>query len=86
MNTPSRGIPGRPLSPQQIACVSRAAEGMTNRQIAQELGVTENTVKTHLRRANRQTGTWCRTQLVAAALSAELIPRVKAPHPTAVHL
>ena len=43
-----------------------AAEGRSNREIAQELFITVATVETHLRRAYRKLGVEGRTELPAA--------------------
>lgn len=43
-----------------------AAEGMTNRQIAQALFVTENTIETHLRSVFRKLEISSRSQLARA--------------------
>lgn len=36
------------LPPQQLRIATRAAKGLSNHDIAEELGLSENTVKTHL--------------------------------------
>jgi DNA-binding CsgD family transcriptional regulator len=43
-----------------------AADGMTNREIAQALFLTENTIQTHLRAAFRKLGIGSRSQLARA--------------------
>jgi DNA-binding NarL/FixJ family response regulator len=43
-----------------------AAEGMTNREIAQALFLTENTIETHLRSVFRKLDIRSRTQLARA--------------------
>ena len=48
----------------RVACM--AAEGMTNRQIAQALFVTENTIETHLRSVFRKLDIRSRSQLARA--------------------
>lgn len=75
---------GHMLSARQLEIVTLASQGHRNIQIARKLGVSTDTVKTHLFRAYRQAGANDRTHLVAICLSADLIPRVKAVHPGAV--
>jgi DNA-binding NarL/FixJ family response regulator len=50
-----------PLSRREREVLSLVAEGMANKQIARELGITERTVKAHLGSAYRQIGVGDRT-------------------------
>lgn len=50
------------------------AEGMTNKQIARNLGMSPNTVKTHLSRLFEKLGAQRRTQAVQRARELRLIP------------
>jgi DNA-binding CsgD family transcriptional regulator len=69
----SGGRPRRPmlsgidaLTPSERRIVRMAAEGLANREIAQELFVTRRTVEMHLSNAFRKLGVSSRTQLPAA--------------------
>jgi DNA-binding NarL/FixJ family response regulator len=56
------------LSAREIEVVRRVARGESNKEIAEHLGLSENTVKTYLRRAYRKLD--CQTRSAAAALVA----------------
>ena len=58
----------RPLSKREIAVLSCAAEGMTNGEIAEQLGITAETVKTHLSRVQDKLHARDRTHAVSRAL------------------
>ncbi|HEX6702421.1 MAG TPA: response regulator transcription factor [Gaiellaceae bacterium] len=63
-----RRAPGRAaLSPREREVIKLVAAGATNREIAQELGVSEETVKTLLTRTFDKLGVRRRAQAVAAA-------------------
>ena len=53
------------LSPREIEIVSHVAMGQRAREIADDLGIAESTVKTHLRNAMRKVGARSQAQLVA---------------------
>jgi DNA-binding NarL/FixJ family response regulator len=57
------------LSGREAEVVRRVAKGESNKQIAKRLGLTENTVKTYLRRAYQKLD--CQTRSAAAALAAQ---------------
>lgn len=57
-----------PLSAREHEVVAAAARGLTNKQIAAELSVTEQTVKFHLGNAFRKLGVTNRAQAAVAAL------------------
>lgn len=57
-----------PLSPREHEVVAAAARGLTNRQIAAELNVAEQTVKFHLGNAFRKLGVANRAEAAVAAL------------------
>ncbi len=59
------------LTPQQLRVLGALAEGLLNKQIAHELGVTENTVKIHVSAILKKLGVGRRTQ--AALLARELM-------------
>lgn len=58
----------RPLSRREIAVLGFAAEGMTNGEIAEALGITAETVKTHLGRVQEKLHARDRTHAVSRAL------------------
>lgn len=51
------------LTPRQADVAALAARGATNPQIAQQLGVSENTVKTHLKDVFDRLGVTSRAEL-----------------------
>jgi len=62
-----------PLSPREVDVLRQVVRGLTNREIAGELGVTINTVKTCLHRALRKLGCHSRTQAAAVAAKRGLL-------------
>ncbi|HET8754933.1 MAG TPA: helix-turn-helix transcriptional regulator, partial [Solirubrobacteraceae bacterium] len=54
------------LTPSELRVAAMAAEGMTNRDIAQNLFVTPKTVEVHLSSAYRKLDIGSRTQLASA--------------------
>ena len=56
------------LSARELDIVRRVARGESNKEIAKRLGLSQNTVKTYLRRVYRKLG--CETRSAAAALIA----------------
>jgi len=61
---PERGeVNGAKLSERETEVAHRVADGLTNRQIARLLGISEKTVETHLRNIFRKTGLASRAQL-----------------------
>lgn len=52
-----------PLSPRQVKMARLVAEGMKNKEIAPEIGTTENVVKNYLRKIYDLTGMSNRTEL-----------------------
>lgn len=61
------------LSPREREIVALIADGLENKQIGRELGISETTVKTHLRNAFERLGVTSRSEAVAAALRLGLI-------------
>lgn len=59
----------RPLSPREREVVRHVSMGSTGPEIAQELGITHETVRTHVRNAMDKLGARSRAQLVAKALA-----------------
>lgn len=64
--------PGR-LSPREQEVLTRLADGMSTREIASALTVSDETVKTHLTRIYQKLGVSDRVQAVAAALRRGLV-------------
>ncbi|MFI6521126.1 response regulator [Spirillospora sp. NPDC050679] len=65
--------PAPALSPREIETLELLARGLSNRQIAKELFVSEATVKTHLVHIFAKLGVDTRTAAVAAAVERRLI-------------
>lgn len=66
----------RHLTKQEIACVTFAARGMTDKEIAVELGVVPGTARFHIDNAARKLNARSRTQAVAIAAQLGLIGSV----------
>ena len=66
----SQGVarPPKALSARELGVLARVAEGMTNGEIAAELGIASDTVKTHLARVQEKLHARDRTHAVARAL------------------
>jgi PAS domain S-box-containing protein len=64
------------LTPREAEIVVRLALGATSRDIADDLHVTPETVRTHVRNAMAKTGTRTRAHLVAAAICRGLLPAI----------
>lgn len=62
-----------PLSARQVEIIECVARGMTNDQVAFELGVSASTVKNHLYTACRRLGAASRSQAVAEAIRLGLV-------------
>ncbi len=62
------------LSERQAECLGLAAQGLTWRQIALELGISPGTVRGHLLRARERLGAENTTHAVALALGRAAIP------------
>lgn len=61
------------LSPRERRVLDLLAQGRSNKEIARELGVSANTVKTHLANVYAKLGARRRTEAVAAARRSGLI-------------
>jgi PAS domain S-box-containing protein len=68
--------PPAPLTPRELEVIRRVALGATSREIADDLFVTTETVRTHVRNAMAKTGTRTRAHLVAAAICRGLMPAI----------
>lgn len=66
----------RHLTKQEVACVTYAAQGLTDKQIAIELGVVPGTARFHIDNAARKLKAQSRTQAVAMAAQLGLIGSV----------
>jgi ATP/maltotriose-dependent transcriptional regulator MalT len=75
---PSRGARARPaggaLSGAELVVLRLLASRLTQREIARELYVSPNTVKTHVSAVYRKLGVSCRRDAVAAARDLNLLP------------
>jgi DNA-binding CsgD family transcriptional regulator len=56
---------GAPLTLQQLRCAAHAAQGLSNAEIGEEMGLTGLTVKSHMGRALVTAGALNRAHLVA---------------------
>ncbi len=57
-----------PFSPREYQVLTLAAEGLTNKEIAHRLGISERTVQFHINSIFNKTTTQTRTEAVALAL------------------
>lgn len=64
---------GANLTPRELDVLSLLAEGLTHEQIGLRLGISGETVRTHLQKASERLGAGTRTQAVATALRLGLI-------------
>jgi NarL family two-component system response regulator LiaR len=62
------------LTPRELEILERIAEGLSNKEIAERLFVSENTVKTHSSRVFDKLGAHRRTQAVQRGKELRLIP------------
>jgi DNA-binding CsgD family transcriptional regulator len=62
------------ITPRELEILGLIAEGLSNREIATRLFVSENTVKTHSRRLFDKLGAQRRTQAVQLGKAAGLLP------------
>jgi len=71
----------RDLTPQQFRVLQMLGEGLLNKQIAYELGVSEATIKAHMTAILRKLGASNRTQAVLVAGRLALDPEAVKPQP-----
>lgn len=64
---PDGEVPPEPLTPKETQTLHLIAEGYSNTAIAEKLGVSENTVRTHVRSLYAKLNVHSRTQAVARA-------------------
>ncbi len=68
-NQPTNPLPNKhPLSPREHEVLTLAAQGLTNKEIAYRLNLSERTVQFHLNGVFNKTGTNSRTEATAWAL------------------
>lgn len=72
---PASPANGAPLSHRETEILQHIAEGSTNREIAARLGVSENTIKTHVARIFEKLDTANRNEAVALARARGWLPR-----------
>ncbi|MEV1292261.1 LuxR C-terminal-related transcriptional regulator [Pseudonocardia sp. NPDC049635] len=70
---PAPAVPGALLAPREAEALRLVAVGASNAEIAAEMGLAVDTVKTYLRSAMRKLGVHNRTKAVLAARSAGLL-------------
>ncbi len=63
-----------PLSPRELEVVDLIADGCSNKEAGNRMGLTTETVKSYLRSASRKLGTHNRTETVSFARRAGLVP------------
>lgn len=61
------------LTPREITILQLVARGLSNRKVAQQLAISENTVKYHMRQVFQKLNVQNRTEAVTAAISIGLI-------------
>jgi DNA-binding NarL/FixJ family response regulator len=61
-------VGGDPLTEREVEVLSRVAEGDRNRDIGQRLGISEDTVKVHVKRIMEKLGAKDRTQAVSIGI------------------
>lgn len=65
---------GESLTDQQLQACTLAAAGLSNQQIAARMFLTEDTIKTHLRRSFQRLGIKRRSQLALALAGRQEVP------------
>ena len=63
-----------PFSPRELEVLQLAAAGLTNKEIAYRLGLSERTVQFHLNTVFQKTGTSSRTEASSLALRRGWLP------------
>lgn len=61
-------LAGPPLSPRELQVLALAAQGLTNKEIAYRLGISQRTVQSHMNSIMNKTTTASRTEAVVVAL------------------
>lgn len=70
---------GNTVTQREVEILSWLREGMSNQQIAAQLGISALTVKNHIQKILRKLGAANRAQAVAQALSLQLLERAATP-------
>jgi DNA-binding CsgD family transcriptional regulator len=70
---PARGSIGRALSPREAEILQILRDGLSNKMIARRLGISEATVKVHLKALMRKISVTNRTQVALWAINNEII-------------
>lgn len=75
----TQGVPAvapsaHPFSPRELEVLQLAADGMTNKEIAYRLGLSERTIQFHLNTVFQKTGTGSRTEAASLALRRGWLP------------
>jgi PAS domain S-box-containing protein len=73
---PNPGGMAAGVTPREREVIALLARGATSREIADELYISPETVRTHVRNAMEKTGTRTRAHLVAAAICRGLLPAI----------
>ena len=63
-----------PFSPREVEVLALAAGGLTNKEIAHRLGLSERTIQFHINSIFNRTGTSSRTEAVALAIRNSWLP------------
>lgn len=63
------------ITPRELEILGLVAEGLSNKEIAERVFVSENTVKTHVSRVFEKLGARRRTEAVQIAQASRLIPQ-----------
>jgi len=71
---PTTAAPAASLTGRELEVVSLVIEGLSNKEIAEELSISSRTVQAHVARAMRKLEAQSRTQLAVFALRAGLVP------------
>ena len=69
-----RDVSSHPLTERQLEVLAHVARGRTNRQIGEILGISEKTVRNHLRTISHKLSTSDRTHAVVLAIGNGWIP------------
>ncbi len=64
------GMLGTPLSAREAQVLQLVADGNSNAEVGQQLGLSPGTIKSHMARIARKLGTGDRAHLVAVAMRA----------------
>ena len=75
---PLHSVNGRSLTKRETEIVRLVSQGLANKVVAEELGVTEGTVKIHLHSIYRKLRVSSRTELILGVLSnGRKLPKLK---------